>query len=221
MICAAESGVIASKTIPDNTAQRHAWAPHGNNRGDNVDSGTDAAEARNKKGNRPIVRAVAWGKCTRGQRGVRPPAHVRCVAGTVKSVPTQQTKVKQQTAKGCKPEAEGVQARKRHVSRANHQWHEVVGKAEQDGHGHKEDHGRAVHGEHTVEYLRGDKIIVRAHQLDTDDGRFNAADDEKEEGVEDVQNPKPLVINCGRPLMQRLNPWPTRGFRGLNGYDIR
>jgi hypothetical protein len=62
---------------------------------------------------------------------------------------------------------------------------------------------------------------VRAHQLDTDDGRFNTPDDEKEQGVQDVQNPKPLVINRGHPLMQCLNPWPTRGFRGLNGYDIR
>jgi hypothetical protein len=52
-----------------------------------------------------------------------------------------------------------------------------------------------MHGEHAIEYLRRNKIVVRAHQLDTDDGRFNAADDEKEEGVEDVQNPKPLVIN--------------------------
>src|SRR5216684_79975 len=43
-------------------------------------------------------------------------------------------------AKGRQPKAEGIQAGKRHVSRANHQWHKVVGKAEQDRHGDKENH---------------------------------------------------------------------------------
>ena len=191
-----------------------------NDRGDDVDGSADAAETRSQQSDGPVIRAVARRKRTRGQRGVRPPAHVRCVASTVESVPTQQTKVEQQPAKGRQPEAERVQAGKRHVSRADHQWHKVVGKAEQDGHGHEENHGRAVHGEHAIEHLRRNKIVVRAHQLDAHDDRFDAADDKKKEGVEDVHHAQPLVIDRGYPFVQCCNPRPVRGFRGLNGYRI-
>src|SRR5438128_4691886 len=148
-------------------------------------------------------------KCTRVKRGVCPPAHVRRVTSTVQSVPTEKTEIKQNSAECRQPKTEGIEARKRHVSGANHQWHEVVGKAEQDGHGHEENHGRAVHGEHAVEYLRRNKIVVRVHQLDAYDGCFDTADDEKKEGVEDVQNAQALVIDRGHPLMQRCNPWLT------------
>src|SRR5262249_2039122 len=123
---------------------------------------------------------MTWRKCAGSQRSVRPPTYVGRVSCTVQSIPAKEAEVEQKRAERRDPETKGIQARKRHVSRANHQRHEVIGKTEKDGHGHKENHGRAVHGEHPVEHLWRDKIIVRAYQLDTDNGRFKPSDYEKE-----------------------------------------
>jgi len=73
-----------------------------------------------------------------------------------------------------------------------------------------------MHGEHAIEHLWRDKIVVRANQLDADNGCFNTADDEKNQGVKDVQNTQALVIDRGHPLMQRFNPWWTCRFSVLN-----
>src|SRR6267154_228249 len=96
---------------------------------------------------------MARRKRTRGQRGVRPPANVWGVSSTVQSATAQEAKVKKQSAECRQPKTEGIQPRKRHVSRANHQRHKVVGKAEQNGHGHEKNHCRAMHGEHAVEHM--------------------------------------------------------------------
>src|ERR1700752_3769561 len=101
---------------------------------------------------------MPWRKRTRGQRGVRPPAKIRRTSSTVQSAPTQEAKVKKHSAERRQPETEGVEARKRHVSRANHQRDQVIRKPEQDGHGYEENHGRTVHGEHAIEHLWRDKI---------------------------------------------------------------
>jgi hypothetical protein len=78
-----------------------------------------------------------------------------------------------------------------------------------------------MHGEHAVENLRGYKIVVRVHQLYADNDRFEPSDCKKDQGIKDVQNTQALVVDRGHPLVQRFNPWPTCGFRGLNSYDIR
>src|SRR5215475_15800828 len=78
-----------------------------------------------------------------------------------------------------------------------------------------------MHGEHAIEDLGGNEIVVRANELYADNGRLKPGDYEKDQGVEDVQNSQPLVIDRGHPLMQCFNPRPTCGFNGLNGYCIR
>jgi hypothetical protein len=62
---------------------------------------------------------------------------------------------------------------------------------------------------------------MRPHQLDTYNYGFDSGNDEKNQSVEDVKNAQALVIDRGHPLMQRLNPWPARNLRGLNGHRIR
>src|SRR5260221_2847707 len=104
-------------------------------------------------------------KRARGQGGVCPPPHVGCRSRPVKTASTKETEVKQKSTERREPETESIQARKRHVSRANHQRDQVIRKPEQDGHGDKENHGRALHGEHAVEYLRSDTIVMSTHQL--------------------------------------------------------
>src|SRR6266853_924762 len=134
----------------------------------------------------------------------------------VETASANKTEIQKKSAESRKPETKGIEPWKRHVSGANHQRDQVIGKPEQDGHGYEENHGRTMHGEHAIEHLWRDKIVVRVHQLDADNGCFNTADDEKNQGVKDVQNTQALVIDRGHPLMQRFNPWSTCRFSVLN-----
>ena len=108
MICAADRGRDGDedharhhKVQPckqRHAAQLHAGAAHAENRGNDVDCGADAAEAGDEQRDGPVVSAVAGGKCTRGQRGVRPPAHVGSVACAVESASAEKTEVKKKSA---------------------------------------------------------------------------------------------------------------------------
>ena len=154
-------------------AELHARASHAQNGRDDIDGGSDASKSGNQERKRPIVRAVARRKRPCGQRRVRPPSHVWCIAGAVEPVSAQKAEVEKKSTQRRQPETEGIQPRKRHVARADHQRHEVVRKPKQDWHGHEENHGRAMHGEHAIEDLRRNKVVVREHQLDANDERFD------------------------------------------------
>src|SRR5580700_10405443 len=92
-------------------------------------------------------------KGTRGQRSVGPPADVWSVPCSVKAASPQEAEVQKKSAKRGEPKTEGIQPWEGHVASADHQRHEVVGKAKDHGYAHEEDHGRAMHGEHAVEDL--------------------------------------------------------------------
>jgi hypothetical protein len=134
--------------------ERHSRAAEAHNCRDKIDGCADASETGDEKSDRPVVRAGARRKRSRRQRRVCPPAHVRRVAGAIKSVPTQETEIKENASQGCEPETERIQAGKGHVARADHYWDEIVGKTKQDRHGHEENHGGAMHGKHAIENLR-------------------------------------------------------------------
>src|SRR5208282_186782 len=119
------------------------------------------------------------------------------------------------------PETEGIQARECHVSSPDHQWDEVVCESEQHGHSHKENHGGAMHREHAVKDLWGDKSAMRVHQLDADDDGLDPSNYKKEERVDDVQNSQFLVINRGQPLVKDLDPGPIDNLRARNHHCIR
>ena len=63
-----------------------------------------------------------------------------------------------------------------------------------------------MHGEQAIEDLRRNKMIVREHQLNADDERFDAGDHKKQQGVENIEDAQPLVINRGHPFVKRVNP---------------
>src|SRR5271167_2915826 len=131
------------------------------------------------------------------QWSVRPPANVRCASRAVQAASTEKAEIKKKSSQKRQPKTEGVQARKSHIARTNHQGHQIIGKSEQDGHGHKEDHGRAMHGEHPVEDFRRNEIVVRMHELDTNDERFDSTDDEKQQSRDNVENSQSFVIDGG------------------------
>src|SRR5262245_51102415 len=113
---------------------------------------------------------MAWRKCARRQRSIGPPAYVRGIACPVQSISTYKAEIEQKPAERRQPEAERIEPRERHVPRADHQWHEIIRKAEHDRDHDEENHRRSVHGEHTVENLRGNEIVVRAYQLYANNG---------------------------------------------------
>ena len=79
-----------------------------------------------------------------------------------------------------------------------------------------------MHREHAVEDLWRNKVVVRIHQLDANDDGFGSTDDKKRQGIEDVKNTQPFVINRYHPLVERLDPWPAgleRSFAEA-GYDV-
>src|SRR5215469_17533556 len=142
----------------------------------------------------------------RSQWRIGPPADVRRVACAVKAASPDKTEIQQKATKCRQPKTEGIQPRKRHVSCANHQRDKVVGESEQNRHDHEKDHGCAMHSEHAVEDLWRYKIVVRMHQLDSNNESLNTSHDKKHQSINDIENPEPLVIDCGYPFVKCFNP---------------
>ena len=145
---------------------------------------------------------MAERKRLRSQRCVGEPSHVGSVSRSVQAVGAHKAEIEKQATESGHPETESIQTRKCHVPRPNHQWDEVVGESEHDGHDHEEDHGRSVHGEQPVEHLGRNKIVVRTDELNADDHRLDPADQQKQQGINDVQNAQPLVIDGRHPIVE-------------------
>jgi hypothetical protein len=62
-----------------------------------------------------------------------------------------------------------------------------------------------MHGEHAVEYLRRDEIVVWRHELNPHDQCFDPADHQKKQGINDVQDAKPLVVDGRNPVVKRID----------------
>jgi hypothetical protein len=67
-----------------------------------------------------------------------------------------------------------------------------------------------VHGKHPVENLRGDEIVMRTNQLNPHDRRFDSADHKKNQGIDDIQNAQPLVINRRNPFVELIDEWTRK-----------
>src|SRR6202034_4127455 len=122
----------------------------------------------------PIVGTMTRRERSSAQWGVRPPTHVRRASGAVQAASSEKAEIKKKRSQKRQPKTEGIQARKSHIARTDHQGHQVIGKSEQDGHGHKENHGRPMHGEHAVKDFRRNEIVVRMHQLNANDERLDS-----------------------------------------------
>ena len=92
------------------------------------------------------------------------------------------------------PVRQRVQARERHVGRAEHQRDDVVPDPGEDRDDEQEDHQRRVHGHETVEGLRVHVLHARLRELGAEHERQEPAEDEEGEGRADVLDPDHLVI---------------------------
>ena len=97
------------------------------------------------------------------------------------------------------PIAEGVETGERHIPRADLQRDEQVEKCRAQWHDHEEDHGRAMHREQLVEHLRRYDASVREHQLEADDARLEATNEEPEQRGPQVQRGDAFMIDGRQP----------------------
>ncbi len=165
-------------------------------------------------------------KCLRGQRRVGKPPDVGSVAGAVESVATDKTEIEEKPAEGRHPEAESIQARKRHIARADHQGNQIIRKSKYERHGDEENHGRPMHGEHPVEDLGGDEIVQRTDELDPHDRRLNSPDYQKQQRIKDVQEAEAFVIDGRDPLVKLFHktgaaPRPFREVRWIGSTSAK
>jgi hypothetical protein len=104
------------------------------------------------------------------------------------------------TSQNQQPPREHVQARERHVPRADHQGHEEVPEPGRDRHDDHEDHRRAVEREQLVVGGRVEERVVRRAELDPHQQRLEAAHQEEERGREQVEDPDLLVVGGRDPV---------------------
>ena len=65
---------------------------------------------------------------------------------------------------------------------------------------------------------------MRPDELHAHDGRFDAAQCQKDQGVHDIEDPEPLVIHRRNPLVQAQGKWANWNFRyrdGIGGHQRR
>ncbi len=106
------------------------------------------------------------------------------------------------------PVAQRVEARKRHVARAEQQRPQEVRKARQHRQRVKEDHRHAVHREELIIGVRRQHLQVRLRQLDAHGERFDAADQQEEERRAEIADADPLVIDGRQPAVDARAPSP-------------
>src|SRR5258705_11705514 len=165
-------------------AERHTGTPHAQHCRDDVDRCRDAPESRDQQRDGPVIGAVTRRKRTRGQRSVGEPSHVWSVSCAVEAASSKEAEVKKESAESREPKPEGIQPGKGHVSGANHQRNQIIGKSEDEGHSYEEDKGRAMHGEHAGKNYRRDKIVMSKYYLSANEGGLYASDVDKADRVE-------------------------------------
>ena len=100
------------------------------------------------------------------------------------------------------PEAERVDAGERDVTGADLQRHEVVGERRRHRHHEEEHHGGGVHREHLVVEAGAEHRAVGAGQLQADEQRLDAADEEEEHRHDAVHDAELLVVDREHPRLQ-------------------
>ena len=202
--------------------EAHARRAHVEDGHEEVQRRRDGRHAEHLQAQHPEVDARTRRILARGQVGVAEPARVGRAA-------QQEADVEHDPAEDERPVAEGVQARERDVARADLQRQDEVEEGGAQRHDRQEDHRRGVHREQRVEHLRADQRVVGRPQLQADDQRFEAADDEEGACRDAVQDADALVVDGGEPAPQpAVQGWQDlggmkdddalmRGFRAMSG----
>ena len=106
------------------------------------------------------------------------------------------------------PVRQRVQARERHVGRAEHQRHREVRETGEGRDDEDEDHQRRVHGDEPVVGLRVHELHPRLGELGAEEHRHQAADDEEDERRHEVLDADHLVVGVDlEVVLPVVAPW--------------
>ena len=111
----------------------------------------------------------------------------------------QKARVHHDPAERDEPERQRIDARESHVARADHQRDHVVPEPGPHRDDPQEDHRRPVHREDLVVLLGCQERVLRLGELDPDQQRHDAADNEEEERREQVHDRDLLVVDSRQP----------------------
>ncbi|KAF1857671.1 hypothetical protein Lal_00014188 [Lupinus albus] len=178
--------------------QRHAGGAHVQDGGDEVDGAEDRARAGKVQGEDREVDGRA-GMAGGRERRVDGPARA-CAAGAGGAFDEERAQQRAEARDG-EPERDVVHARERHVRRADHQRHEPVPEAaDQGGHHHEEHHDEAVAGDEDV-IGRGVREVLEAglFHLHADAEGEEGADHARAEREQQVQRADVLVVRRKEP----------------------
>ncbi len=169
----------------------------------------------------PVVGAVSRREGLRRERRVGEPANVGRRARPIQPISADEAEVQNDAAQRAHPEAEGIEAREGHVARADHQRHQIIRDSKDDGHGREEDHGRAMHGEHAIEGLGRNQMIVGDRQLGSHDRGFHPADYQEQNAIADIHQPDLFVIDGDDPVVHTLEERPAGRARFGHEHRLR
>ncbi|MGY4445557.1 hypothetical protein ACVWZR_000214 [Bradyrhizobium sp. i1.3.1] len=175
-----------------NAVERHAGRALFEDRDHQLNRDGERGHLSERDHLRPDVGALAGGILRAGQRNIGEPTDIRPHVES-ESAP-------EQCAAGeINPVGKGVQTRKGDVAGADHQRNEIDRDRFHHGHGEKEHHVGAVHGEDLVVTVGTEQARLRLRELDSHQGGQHAAEGKEDEGREDVAAADDLVIDgCKR-----------------------
>ena len=134
-----------------------------------------------------------------GERRKRQPAGARELAD-------EQRDIDQQSARGGKPEAHGVERRKCDVADAELQRHDEVHQPDDEGHRDEEDHQRTVRGKDLV-VMFGRQIpwgVEGEGLLQTHHESVGESAQQHHHREQDIHDPDAFMVHAGNPLAPKI-----------------
>ena len=190
--------------------ERHAGRAQIDDGRDEVERGRERRDTKDLETKHPEIHVVLRRVRLRAQRRVTEPSAVWRHA-------EEDWRRDEQSAKQIDPVAERVEARERHVARADLQRNEKVEKRRRHGHDGEEDHGRAMHREQLIVHLGRYNVAVRSNELETKHCGFKTAEDEEDQRGNEVELPDSLVIDRRQPTPDTLGGVLRRCCSGVMG----
>jgi hypothetical protein len=183
--------------------QGHARGAHVEDRGDEVDRAEQGADAGQMQGEQRAVHADPRLERGVGQRRIQRPAGARFAQ--------QQAGQDQHEGRRQQPEADVIQARERHVRRADHQRDEPVAEAaDQRWHDREEDHDQAVRRDDGVPFLaRGDDGPAGMLELGAHDDRQQQPDQAGADREDQIEGADILVVRAEQPALREAGIMPV------------
>ena len=170
---------------------RHAGSAHQENGGNEIGRRCDRGDAEQQEADDPEVHPHDFHQLGRKRR-VPDPCAIRGAA-------QQERRIDEDARGEEEPVAERVEPRESDIPRSDQQREHVIREGCGSRHDHEEHHREPVHRKELVVCLSAQDLEVRPGELQPDEQRLYAADDEKHQGSDAVEHADPFVVDGGDP----------------------